>query len=99
MSHLIRVKGGWRTRIRCGTAGQRYVTIALEDETAQTRAYALTKMAKRLVGTGKHAEAVVILRRGAVETTEAGFADVEAVARDLCKNARAKKSTVPVGDP
>jgi integrase len=82
---LKHAKGGWRTRIRCGSAGQRYFTIALDTElAAHERAEALVAMARRLVEAGRDAEAVIILNKGASERDAGRFREIEAFASEMC---------------
>jgi integrase len=96
MATLTPTADGYRVRIRCGSVGQRYFTIALASEAAaQKRADALAAMAKDLVAAGKGAEAVVILNKGAAELDAARFREIEAFARELAARVETPKGSAP----
>ncbi len=82
------VAGGWSVRLRFGEGQRGRFVLALASESAaQQRAEQLSKLAARLARAGLHAEAPIILRKGAEQTTAAGYASVEAYAGELCAKA------------
>lgn len=85
-----RAAGVWALRLRFGNGqrGRFLLPLAGEPE-AQRRATQLAALATRLASAGLHSEAAVILRKGAEQTTAAGFAEVEAFALELCSKAGA----------
>lgn len=85
---IERVAGGWSLRLRFGNGqrGRFMLPLASEPE-AQRRAERLSELATRLARAGLHAEAPIVLRKGAAQATAAGFSAVEAFAGELCSKA------------
>jgi integrase len=87
---LERIADGWSVRLRFGNGQRgRFVLPLASKAEAERRANALVELAAGLAKAGLHVEAPVILRKGATQTTTAGFAEVERFARELCGAAKA----------
>lgn len=98
MSELKRTKDGFSVRLRYGRGRQARFVIKLKDEReAAERAERLAELARLFVAADKHVEGPIVLKDGAEQLTEAGFREVEAFARELCKNA--PKSAKGVSNP
>lgn len=96
---LERVADGWSVRLRYGDGQRGRFVLPLEGRVdAERRAAQLVALASHLARAGLHAEALVILRKGAEQPTSAGFGQVETFALELCAKARlpeAARKVVP----
>ncbi len=93
---LERTKEGWSLRLRFGNGRRGRFLLPLDSRAAaERRAQALASLAVTLAAAERHAEAAIILRKGAAQTTAAGFAEVEQYARDLCAESKAAKQAGP----